>query len=138
MEALIFLFLFVAVTAVVLVPLYWRAKERKQVLDIVKLAVEREGPVPVELMQSMQQAFRSRPSISPTHDLRRGFFLLALGAAFITVGLVIYATISPLIDADDFQNFVPFPLIVGSIGILPGFVGLAYLILGYTAKPPKD
>lgn len=138
MEVLIFFFLFTALTAVVLVPLYWRAKERRQVLDIVKLAVEREGPVPVELMQSMQQAFRTRPSISPTHDLRRGFFLLALGAAFMTFGLIIFASISPLVDPNDFDDFLPFPLIVGTMGVLPAFVGISYLILGYTAKPPKD
>lgn len=134
---IVMIFLIVGAVTMVLVPLYWRARERRHALDIVKLAVERDGPVPLELMQSMQSAFRARADISPRHDLRRGFFLLALGAGMVAIGLVIYFSFRPAVPPHDMAEFLPFPIVVGSIGIVPSFVGVAYLLLGLTAKTPK-
>lgn len=135
LEAFVPIVMFGVMGTVILLPFYWRAKERRQALDIVRLAVEREGPVPVELMTAMGSAFRARPDISPTHDRRRGYFLIALGGAIMAAGVACFAGFSQVPDEHALRIATVIGVCVGSVGILPLFVGLAYVMLGSGKRP---
>lgn len=120
---------------VILLPLYWRAVERRQLLGIMRAATERGDSVPVELFEAMSKGFVARPP-GRTVDLRRGLFLLAIALGLALIGFGVYAGMATSLPPGERTDLSPVAvgIIVASIGAIPGCVGLAYVLLGLSNR----
>ena len=121
--------------SVILLPLYWRAVERRQVLGIMRAATERGDGVPVELFEAMSKGMVARPP-GRTVDLRRGLFLLAIALGLALIGFGVYAGMESSMRPGDESDMSPVAagIIVASIGAIPGCVGIAYILLGLSNR----
>ncbi|HEX8233388.1 MAG TPA: DUF6249 domain-containing protein [Caulobacteraceae bacterium] len=105
--------LFVVIGAIVVVPRYFKSREREEVQRTVRAAIERGQPLPPEVIEAITRD--ARPAHTPARDLRRAVIWIAVALAFVTIGY--FASWE---DGDGWYVGLAFAAI-------PGFVGLAYL-----------
>lgn len=115
---------FAALAAVIVIPRYFKSKEREQMQSTIRAAIERGQPLPPELIEVMTRNVRPRPSSSS--DLRAAIVWLAWGlgiAGFFVAGSYEWA-----------NEMLP----LAYIGAIPIFIGAAYLIMALlNAKKDK-
>lgn len=121
------------VAAVILLPAFWRMRERRQMIDVVREAVGREGALTSELLETMSRGLVRIPS--PQQDLRRGLILIAVGLAIGAIGLAI-AIVSG--GSGDMEGGVAAGSITATFGAIPGFIGIAYVLLGMRSRPSAN
>jgi uncharacterized membrane protein len=116
--------IFVMIAAVVIVPRYFKSKEREQMQATIRAAIERGQPLPPELIEAMTRNVRPRPSSSS--DLRAAIVWLAWGlgiAGFFVAGSYEWS-----------NEMLP----LAYIGAIPLFIGAAYLVMALlNAKKDK-
>ncbi len=123
------------IIAIVIGPLwirsYFAARERSQLHETLRVAYEKGQPVPPELIEKLTAATPrqgvggSSSSTGPDADLRRAIILIAVGLGLVGLG-------SGLFWGFMYVNPIPAGIIGGSTagaGAIPGFIGLAYLVL---------
>jgi hypothetical protein len=107
-----------AVVAILLVPRYFKSRERQALQATLRAAIEKGQPLPPEVIDTINRDVRPAPSGS--RDLRVG--VIWIGVAAGIVGLA-YA----LGYSDDDAAHAFYPLL--GIAAFPGFIGLAFLIM---------
>ncbi len=117
------IFFFGMIAAIVIVPRWFRTREREALQATLRAAIERGQPLPPEVIDAISRDAKSLPSSG--RDLRTGIILLCVAAAFVTIGI----TGSYYSDGD----FEPTGVLIG-VGALPGFVGLAFLIMALVGR----
>lgn len=124
MEILIPLGFFAMIAAIVIVPRYFRSLERQKMAETLRSAIERGQPLPEEMIDAMSTNVRS-PALppSPQRDLRTGIIWMGLAAGLVALGLIVGFE-----EPDASYWFIGF-------AAFPGFIGLAFLILGLINKP---
>lgn len=124
LQALIF-FGFLAV--IIVGPRYLRSRDRDKLHETLRIAYEKGQPVPPELIEALisdnKPAAASAPA--PDRDLRRGLVLLFIGLGFAAGGYALYLGIS--VFSDDAAWITGES--IAAVGAIPGFIGLAYLVL---------
>jgi hypothetical protein len=122
-------FVLLLVLGLALGPRYLRSRERQRLYEVMRIAYEKGQPVPPELVASLtRQEAESAGSPSgawPDRDLRRAVVLIAVGLGLAGLGLGLGYGIS---FASGVGGAVVGGIIAGS-GAIPGFIGVAYLIL---------
>ncbi|RAK68604.1 DUF6249 domain-containing protein [Phenylobacterium kunshanense] len=115
---------FAMITAIVIVPRYFKSQERQKMAETLRAAIERGEPLPTEVIEAMSSNVRS-PSLppSPQRDLRTGIVWLAIGVGLGALGLAI-----------SFEEPDALFVFLG-LGALPVFIGLAFVALGLLNKP---
>jgi hypothetical protein len=116
------------IIAVVVAPIwirsYYGARERAELHETVRAAYEKGQPVPPELIEKLTSSV-TRPSSGgggSDADLRRAVVLVAVGLGLVGLGAgFVYA-----IPGEG--GAIPGGIIAGA-GAIPGFIGLAYLVL---------
>lgn len=121
-EVLIPISLFAMVAAIVILPQYFKSKERQRTQDAVRAAIERGQPLPPEYLQALTTEVKGSVTPAPFRDVRRGVIFLAIALAFVIIGFLR----GYFEGYDEGQPF-------WFIAVFPGLVGLAYLILGMIA-----
>lgn len=116
-EILVPLGFFLMVAAIVLVPGYLKSKERQKLQETLRVAYEKGQPVPPEVLDVMTRDMK--PAVSPYRDVRRGVVLLAIAGALAAVG-VAHGYYEGMDETWGWFAGAAFP----------GFVGLAFLLLG--------
>jgi hypothetical protein len=123
-EILVPLGFFAAIASVIVIPRYFKSKEREQMQSTIRAAIERGQPLPPELIEVMTRNVRPRPSSSS--DLRAAIVWLAWGlgiAGFFVAGSYEWS-----------NEMLP----LAYIGAIPLFIGAAYLIMALlNAKKDK-
>lgn len=124
MEILIPISLFAMIGAVVILPRYFKSQERQKVADTLRVAMEKGQPLPTEIVEALSSDVRNvgLPA-SPQRDLRTGIIWMGVAAGLVSLGLVVG------MEEPDATYWM-----VG-IAAFPGFIGLAFLILGLINKP---
>ena len=112
------IFFFGMIAAIVIVPRWFRTREREALQATLRAAIEKGQPLPPEVIDAISRDAKTLPSSG--RDLRTGIILLCVAAAFICLGVVS----SYYGDGD--EN--PMGWMIG-VGSFPGFVGLAFLIM---------
>jgi len=118
------------VGSIILVPIYLRTRDRergrKLLHETLRLAYEKGQPVPAELIEALQ-ANTDRPANLPTRerDLRRAVIFLSFGIGLAGLGAGLYYGIS---FASETGGAITGGAVAG-LGAIPGFIGLAYLVL---------
>lgn len=108
---------------------YFRARERAQLHETLRVAYEKGQPPPPELIEKLTAA----ESISfsrngaPDRDMRRAVVLIAVGLGLCGLGLGLGWGIG-MVSGNAGAGAVVGGVIAGT-GAIPGFIGLAYLLL---------
>ncbi len=110
---------FGTVIAVVVLPRWIKSRERETLQATLRAAIEKGQPLPPEVIDAISRD--ARPVPSAARDLRRGVIFLCVAGAFIASA---YATeYWGDGDTDAYGWMVGF-------AAFPGFIGLAFLIMG--------
>lgn len=112
-EILIPIAFFAMIAAIVLVPGYYRSREKERLHETLRLAYEKGQPVPPEMIEALQLDRPRAPQ--PDRDLRRGIILLCTASAIVVFAL----TVGQLHDHDA-DGFA-------AVAAFPGFIGLGYI-----------
>ncbi len=111
---------------------YFVARERAQIHETLRVAYEKGQPVPPELIEKLTSsvARTSTASGASDADLRRAVVLIAVGLGLVGLGAGLGYGIS---FASDTGGAVTGSIVAGA-GAIPGFIGLAYLVLWLTRR----
>jgi hypothetical protein len=106
---------------------YFKARDRAQMHETLRVAYEKGQPVPPELIASLQAPppAETAPQPSVDSDLRRGIVLVAVGLGLVGLG---YGFWYGFMIINEIPAYLIGGMVAGS-GAIPGFIGLAYLIL---------
>ncbi|WP_282008184.1 DUF6249 domain-containing protein [Brevundimonas aveniformis] len=124
-EVIVPLGLFAAVAAMVLVPAWLKSRDRRDMQQTVRHALDKGEALPAELVEAIAKASRGRIATAHT-DLRTGVIWLAVAAGVATFGW--------MIGFEDQEAVYP---MVG-LAAVPGFLGLAFVILSFFNKTRAD
>jgi hypothetical protein len=128
LQALIF-FTFLAV--IIVGPRYLRAREREKLHETLRIAYEKGQPVPPELISALvkEPSDAPRPP-APDADFRRGLVMVFVGLGFAAAAYALYLGIS--VFSEDAAWITA--ECVAAVGAIPGFIGVAYLILWFAKR----
>jgi uncharacterized protein DUF6249 len=122
------------IIAVVVGPIWirshYRARERAQLYETLRVAYEKGLTPPPELIEKLsagatRDSERHLRDMTPDSDLRRAVVLIAVGVGLSLMGLGLGYGISL---ADPTGGWITGAAIAGA-GAIPGMIGIAYLLL---------
>lgn len=126
---LIVLIIFSAITAIIFGPSYLKSREKREIQETVRHAIDKGQQLPADLIDAMTRDVASKlPSRS--RDLRRGVIWLAVG-----IGIAAFSLLSDLgWDDHELQQIGN-----GLLGVaaIPATIGLAFIVLSFF-NPNKD
>jgi len=119
---------FGTITAIILGPTYLKSREKREMQQVVRHAIDKGQPMPPELIDAMTKDVQRRLP-SKSRDIRQGIIWTAVG-----VGIAAFAIINDLSDfggRDWDSNFGG-----GLLGVaaIPITIGLAFLVLSIFNK----
>jgi hypothetical protein len=120
--------------AVIIVPIYFRHRDRVAMHETLRSAFEKGVPLPPDLITQLQGNLASRNIPTREGDLRRGIVLIAAGVGIMLVGLGLWYG---LMSVDDTAAYITGGSVAGG-GSIPALIGVAYLILWRTKAGSKD
>ena len=126
---LIVAIIFSAITAVIFGPSYLKSREKRDIQQTVRHAIDKGQALPPELIDAMTRDVASKLP-SRTRDLRRGVIWLAVG-----IGLAAFSYLSNLGWSDhDIQEATG---AMFGIAAIPATIGLAFIVLSFF-NPNKE
>ena len=128
---LIVLIVFSAITAVIFGPSYLKSREKRDIQQTVRHAIDKGQQLPADLIDAMTRDVASKLP-SRTRDIRRGIIWLAVG-----IGLAAFGVINDMgwSGNDDWHGNVGDGLL--GIAAIPVTIGLAFIVLSFF-NPNKE
>jgi len=122
-EILIPLAPFLMVVAIVAIPAWLKSRDRREMQQTLRTAIEKGQALPPEVIDALSQdAAKTVPSAA--RDLRVGVIWLAVAIGIAAAGWGLsYA------DGDSEIFYV-----MGGLCAIPGFIGLAFIVLSFFNK----
>ena len=114
--------------SVILVPIYLRHRDRTQMQETLRVAMEKGQSLPTDLVTALQNSVAAKTMPTREGDLRRAIVLIAVGLGFCALG---YGLWFGLMSVDDTAAYITGASTAG-FGAIPGLIGVAYLILWAT------
>jgi hypothetical protein len=113
--------------AIIIGPRFLRSRDRDKLHETLRIAYEKGQPVPPELIDALVNDERHTQPFVPTpdRDFRRGLVLVFIGLGFAAAAYALYLGISVFSETGAWITGE----CVAAIGAVPGFIGLAYLLL---------
>lgn len=120
MEGLGTLAFFAFLAAIILVPRWFKNKERQELQATLRAAIERGQPLPPEVIDSItRDAPQPRtPAARGRNDFRNGIVWLAVALGICGFGFAV-----------GYESIEAYHVFLG-IACIPGFIGLALIALG--------
>lgn len=112
-----FLTIFGGITAMVVLPSYFKSKERREMQATLRAAIEKGQPVPPEMIDAMTRNVKVAPTA--LSDLRTGIIWVAVG-----VGIAAFGYFVSYEEAGFFHPML-------GMGAIPAIVGLTYIALSF-------
>ena len=126
---LIVAIIFSAITAIIFGPSYLKSREKREVQQTVRHAIDKGQDLPPELIDAMTRDVASKLP-SRTRDLRRGVIWLAVG-----IGFAAFSYLSNLGWSDhDMQEATG---AMFGLAAIPVTIGLAFIVLSFF-NPNKE
>lgn len=122
LQGLIF---FAFLTIIIVGPRYLRSRDRDKLHETLRIAYEKGQPVPPELIEALISDNKPSRLPTPDRDFRRGLVLVFIGLGFALGGYALYLGISVFNEDAAWITGE----CVAAVGAIPGFIGLAYLVL---------
>jgi len=114
---------FAMVVAIVVLPFYFKSRERREMQRTLRTAIEKGQPMPPEVIDAMTKTVKLPPT--RLRDLRTGVIWLAIG-----VGVAGATYFGDFIHGDhDFDGF--------GIACIPAVIGVAFIVLSFF-NPNKE
>jgi hypothetical protein len=110
------IFIFAMITAMVIVPRYFKSIERQKMAEALRAAIERGQTLPPDIVDTMAATAKIPPS--PSRDLRTGIIWVG-----VAVGLAAFGIALGFEEPD-----ATFPTL--AMAAFPGFIGVAFIVLG--------
>ena len=127
MEILIPLGFFAFLTAIIIVPVIMRSRDRALLHETLRIAYEKGQPVPPEMIEMLQRDVRDRSGRiarnSADRDLRRAVILIGVALGLVAMGFALGVTEGP-------EALYP----VVAAATIPGFIGLGFLVLWFFGR----
>ena len=115
--------LFAMIAAIVILPRYFRSQERQKMAEAMRAAIEKGQAVSPDFMDAMSTNVRAIDlTPTPQRDLRTGIIWMGVAAGLVALGLIV-----GMEEPDASYWFLGF-------AAFPGFIGLAFIILGMLNK----
>lgn len=124
---------FSSIVAIIMGPGYLKSKERREMQETVRRAIDKGQPLPPEVIEVMSKDV-SKNLPSRTRDIRRGIIWLATGlgiAAFGAVNAMLFNQTGHGWDREEGIVFSGAPLAIAAI---PVTIGLAFIVLSFFNK----
>lgn len=116
---------FGTITAIIVGPTYLKTRERREMQQTVRAAIDKGQPLPPEVIDAMSQdVVKHLPSRS--RDLRRGVIWLAVG-----LGLAAFSVVSDM-GGNGWNGNVDNGLL--GVACIPAIIGLAFIVLSFFNK----
>lgn len=115
--ALIPIFFFAMIAAIVIVPRYFRSLERQKMAETLRVAIEKGQPLPSEIVDAMSSNVKTPPT--PQRDLRTGIIWLGIGIGLAAMGWALSFE----------EPDATLPLV--GIACFPIFIGLAFVVMSF-------
>ncbi|HYD27082.1 DUF6249 domain-containing protein [Brevundimonas sp.] len=121
---------FGTITAIIFGPKFLKTRERRDMQETLRAAINKDQGLPPEAIEAMSKAIADRPT--RTRDIRRGVVWLAVGVGLALFGLINDSAWS---GDGDFGGHVG----TGMLGIaaIPFTIGLAFIVLSFF-NPNKE
>jgi Domain of unknown function (DUF6249) len=117
--------LFGMIAAIVIVPVWLRSKERKEMQATLRSAIDKGQPLPSEVIEALSRE-HIKPPATAARDLRVGVILLA-----VSIGIALFGYAFTFIGGFE-ESKVSFPII--GLSAIPGMIGLAFIVLSFFNK----
>jgi len=117
MEILVPLGFFAMIAAIVIVPTWLKSRERGEMQNTLRAAIDKGQPVPQEMIDAMTKTVKTPPTA--VQDIRVGMIWIAIGLGLAAFGYFVSY------EAD--EAFHPFL----GIGSIPLIIGVTYVILSF-------
>jgi len=124
-EILVPVAFFAMIVAIVLVPSWLKSRERRDLQETVRHALDKGQELPAELVETIARSTRKPPATAHT-DLRAGVIWLAVAAGVATFGW--------MVGFEDGEAVYP---LLG-LSAIPGFLGIAFIVLSFFNKARVD
>lgn len=121
MEVFIPLAPFIMVIAIVVIPAWLKARERREMQETLRRAIDKGQALPQDLIDSLSKQEFSTPSTA-AKDIRIGVILIA-----ISLGIVLLGTAIGYVE-----DHAYYPILGASA--IPGMIGLAFVVLSFFNK----
>jgi hypothetical protein len=124
-----------AIVAVIVLPGYFRSRDRARMHETIRLAYEKGQPVPPELIEALQTSNGpprlEAPQDRSARDLRVGVIWLAVGVGLVAIGGVFYGMLYYVGGAvETLASFA-------ACGAIPICIGAAFLFLSYLGRKAR-
>jgi hypothetical protein len=116
------------VAAAIVAPGYFRHRDRTQMQETLRVALEKGQTLPAELVAALQSSVAAKTIPTRENDLRRAIVLIAVGLGMCGLGFGLWQGIGIY---DDGGAYITGWCVAG-VGAIPGLIGVAYLILWAT------
>ncbi|MES2032911.1 MAG: DUF6249 domain-containing protein [Pseudomonadota bacterium] len=116
-EVLIPLAFFAMIAAIVVVPIWLKSRERRELQTTLRSAIDKGQPLPPEVIEAMTKNVKVAPTA--ISDMRTGIIWLAVG-----IGLGVFGFILGFEEADAYYPILGFASI-------PAVIGLAFITLSF-------
>lgn len=117
MEILVPIALFAMIAAIVLVPAWFKTRERREMQKTLRSAIDKGQPLPSEIIDAMSKNAKVAPTA--VHDIRVGVVWVAIG-----LGIGAFGFILGYQEADAFHPML-------GIASIPTIIGLAFIVLSF-------
>lgn len=114
----------IMIISIVLVPVWLKSRERREMQATLRASIERGQTLPPDVIDALSRE-NIKPAPTAARDLRVGVILLAVAIGIgTTFGYMGYYF------GDDARDFMGF----GAWAAIPGAVGLAFIVLSFFNK----
>ncbi|NJC42097.1 hypothetical protein GGQ87_002392 [Brevundimonas alba] len=127
---LIVLIIFSAITAIIFGPSYLKSREKREIQETVRHAIDKGQALPPELIDAMTRDVASKLP-SRTRDLRRGVIWLASG-----LGIAAFSVLSDM-GWDNGNDWHEIGSGLLGLAAIPATIGLAFIVLSFF-NPNKE
>lgn len=115
-EFLVPVALFGMIAAIVIVPAWFKSRERREMQATLRTAIDKGQPLPTDVVEALSRE-NIKPPATATRDLRVGVILLAISIGIALMGY--------LISFEEMDAFYP----ISGMAAIPGMIGLAFVVL---------
>lgn len=122
MEFAVLIVVFGVPAVVLVIAAQLRHRERMRAMEIANAAIEREQPLPPEVLRILTG---TRPPPTGSADLRRGAFLIATGIALFVIGICLLVALA----TTGMPGAVAAGVGAAGVGAIPLAIGVALVVL---------
>lgn len=110
---------FIMVVCIVVIPMWLKSRDRREMQATVRAAIERGQPLPPELIEAMSKEVKPAKESSALRDMRVGVILIAVGAGIAVLGVML----------GQIEGEALHPIL--GVSAIPALIGVAYVVLSF-------